>query len=329
MSNPLTPPPASRVPTEDSQEETHRDVPYACVPIAVADHLAARCSTTMTGHLWSTDNVRAAREVMSGPDAEDLVEWMADRLSRHPEASPGWAVLALPPEMNDADLQRAAAGVLAALGRPFFSIPSASWLWIGQESSSEREPASFGGAGNQRLHIDAPNVERIPDYTSLLILRPDPAGGGASLVGDLQAAMAALSEDDRVQLARPVFFEGRADGLCGVGAPRMPFPVLDATGKGRAWIRWAGKMLDDPRNPVDVVPVLRRFADALATRAHELPLERGQLLIVDQQRVAHGRTALGDQTSLPDGNRRLLLQAKISCEQTAPAQTSSRGGHGE
>jgi hypothetical protein len=300
-------------------------VPQACVPVAVASRLAAGCDTAMTEHRWSAHNVRAAREVLSIPLARGLVKWLADRLSRQPGSGPGWAVLALPSEMGDENMQRAAAGLLAGVGWPFFSIPSASWLWIGQESSADRDSASFGGVGSQRLHIDALNVERVPDYSCLLMLRPDPAGGGASLIGDLQAAMATMSVDDRVQLARPVFFEGRAQGLCGVGDPRIPFPVLDTACQRQPWIRWAGKMLDDPRNDSDLSPVLRRFTDALAAHTHEVLLERGHLLIVDQQRIAHGRTALGEQTGLPDGFRRLLLQAKTAGDQAAPAQTRLAG----
>src|SRR5262249_51817546 len=88
------------------------------------------------------------------------------------------------------------------------------------------DPASFGGLGANSLHIDAPNVERVPGYTSLLVLRADPAGGGASLLGDLRAALARFADSDRAELRRPVYFEGRAKGLQGVGRARLPFPVL-------------------------------------------------------------------------------------------------------
>nr|WP_232328125.1 TauD/TfdA family dioxygenase [Kibdelosporangium sp. MJ126-NF4]CEL17614.1 hypothetical protein [Kibdelosporangium sp. MJ126-NF4]CTQ91158.1 hypothetical protein [Kibdelosporangium sp. MJ126-NF4] len=304
------------------------DLAVIAVPAVMAQRLAARCTAAMTGHQWSMGNLRTARAVLRSPDSASLVGRLAARLSRR-RSAPGWAVLALPPSLDDGAMRIAAAGLLGAVGRPFFSISQQGRLWIGQESSPARDVAAFGGIGEQRLHIDAPNVERVPDYTSLLILRPDPAGGGASLIGDLHAAMSVLSDDDRAQLARPVFFEGRADGLSGVGAPRMPFPILDATGGGPPWIRWAGKMLDDPRNDSDLMPVVRRFADALTRCTHELMLHRGHLLIADQQRVAHGRTALGDQTGLPDGSRRLLQQAKAAAEPTAPVHDSMLAGHGE
>jgi hypothetical protein len=83
------------------------------------------------------------------------------------------------------------------------------------------------------------------------------------------------------------------------------------------WIRWAAKMLHDDRN--NATGALKRFADALAITTIAVTLGRGQLLILDQRRIAHGRTALGDQRGLADGTRRLLLQAKATHDRGAPA----------
>ncbi len=188
-----------------------------------------------------------------------------------------------------------------------------------------RTPPRSEGPAAQGLHIDAPNVERVPDYTSLLVLRPDPAGGGQSLVGDLHAALAGLSGTDRGELAEPAYFEGRAEGLHGTGVPRMPFPVLDAGGDGRPWVRWAAKMAADPRNRAHAA-VLARYAAALEASATTVALDRGCLLVLDQQRAAHGRTALGSQEGLPDGTRRLLVQAKAALDPAAPAQQPAKGG---
>ena len=232
----------------------------------------------------------------------------------------------MPAGLDDGQLQRAGAGLLAALGRPFFSIRDGGRLWIGGETTAAKDPASFGGAGGQGLHIDAPNVERVPDYTSLLVLRPDPAGGGQSLVGDLHAALAVLTGTNRDELAEPAYFEGRAEGLHGTGAPRMPFPVLRRRRpEDRPWIRWAAKMAGDPRNRAHAA-VLARYAAALADHATTVALDRGCLLVLDQQRAAHGRTALGSQEGLPDGTRRLLVQAKAALDPAAPAQQPAKGG---
>jgi hypothetical protein len=294
------------------------------VPRELALELASACSLAMDGHQWAGQNVTAARAVLDGPAGRNVASALAGLLGRA-RSGPGWAVLRLPGDLGDHQLRRAGAGLLAAAGRPFFSISAGGRLWIGGESTLAKDPASFGGTGAQGLHIDAPNVERIPDYTSLLMLRPDPAGGGQSRVGDLHAALAALTGGDRDELSEPVYFEGRADGLHGTGAPRMPFPVVDACGQGRPWIRWSAKMAADPRNRGHA-GVLSRYAAALEGHARTVPLARGSLLVLDQQRAAHGRAALGGQGALADGSRRLLVQAKAALDPAAPAQAAASAG---
>lgn len=296
------------------------------VPEGVASELARVCTLEMKGHRWSRVNVDTAGRMLAH-QGQGVLGVLAERVARTQVSDPGWAVLTLPDELTDEELQRAAAGVLTALGWPFYSIEQGGRLWIGQESSPAADPASFGGLGANQLHIDAPNVERVPDYTSLLVLRADPAGGGASLLGDLRAALARLTDSDRAELRRPVYFEGRAHGLHGVGRARLPFPVLEDADDGR-WIRWAGKMLQDHRN-TGHLGVLQRFAAALSATTRTIMLSRGQVLIADQQRIAHGRGALGDQAGLAAGTRRWLVQAKATCELTALAQTADPGGGGD
>lgn len=214
-------------------------------------------------------------------------------------------------------LRRAAVGVLAAVGTPFFSIDGGHRLWLDGLSKSERDPNSFGGFAAQALHIDAPNVTAPPDYTSLLMLRPDPAGGGHSVLADLRVAAALLTDADRDVLRRPVFFEGRAEQLHGVGEPLLPFPIIEDGLPGKSWIRWAGKLLADERN-VGYRLVLKRFAALLEGTSQQVRLRRGDLLIADQRRVAHGRTALGRQDDVAPTARRLLCQAKARFDAIAP-----------
>jgi Taurine catabolism dioxygenase TauD, TfdA family len=293
------------------------------VPREVALRLARSCTPAMDGHRWATANITTARNVLASSPEGNRVAAALARLLCHP----GWAVVQLPAAFSDEELRLAGAGMLAAAGRPFFSVDDGGKLWIGAESAPSKDPASFGGAGRQGLHIDAPNVEHVPDFTCLLMLRSDPAGGGQSLVADVHAALAELSGTDRAELSEDAYFEGRAEGLHGTGAPRMPFPVRDATGPGRPWVRWSAKMLDDPRNS-GRAGVLRRFASALDGHSRTVTLTRGAMLIADQQRTAHGRAALGDQAGLPDGTRRLIIQAKAARDASAPAQAIAPAGAG-
>jgi Taurine catabolism dioxygenase TauD, TfdA family len=301
------------------------------VPRSQAVALAQACTLEMAEHRWTDANVAAARAVLAGDGGAVLLGALRRRLGRSGPPVPGWAVLALPARLGDDELLRAASGVLAALGTPFYSICEGGRLWIGAESTARKDAASFGGTGAQALHIDAPQVEAVPDYTCLMVLRPDPAGGGASVLGDLHAALAAMKEPDRTVLRLPVFWEGRAERLTGVGAARMPFPVLEEDEQGRTrWVRWAGKMTADERNAAHRA-VLDRFAAALAGTAVAVTLGRGQLLILDQRRVAHGRTALGCQDGLANGTRRWIVQAKIARDPAAPLSPAFAGArsHGD
>lgn len=277
---------------------------------------------TVRGHRLAPSDVDRARSVLAGPHGCRVVERAAACL-----ANQGWFVFRLPYQRDDAGYRRAAAGLLAAVGEPFHSIvPSEGGLWLRGQSSPDRIPSAFGGFGGQALHIDAPNTQRPPDYTALLMLRSDPAGGGASRIGDLRTAAARLTAPDRAVLARREFWEGRADGLRGVGRALLPFPVLeDAPGSadGLGWIRWAGNLLDDPRNQRRR-PALLRFAELLAPLTRQVWLDRGDLLVLDQRRVAHGRTPLGDQTAVT-GPARLLCQAKVRATPDAPVQRALAG----
>ncbi|RSM34600.1 hypothetical protein DMA12_47655 [Amycolatopsis balhimycina DSM 5908] len=266
----------------------------------------------MDGHSWAVSCVDSAQASLRTAGAA-VVHGLADRL-----ALDGWAIAALPAELPDELLRRVAAGVLAAVGTPFFSIDGGRGLWLDGLSGPERAPHSFGGLAAQALHIDAPNVTAPPDYTSLLMLRPDPAGGGHSVLADLRAAAVLIADDDRELLRRPVFFEGRAERLHGVGEPLLPFPVLEDGPPGNAWIRWAGKLLTDERNMAHRL-VLEHFASLLGDTAQRVRMRRGDLLIADQRRVAHGRTALGRQDGVAPSARRLLCQAKARFDAAAPA----------
>jgi hypothetical protein len=266
----------------------------------------------MDGHVLAAQHVEQARRLLRR-SALPLEDELTDHLDQD-----GWAIVVLPDELNDEQLRRAAAGVLAALGTPFFSIDGGRGLWLDGLSAPERSPDSFGGFAAQTLHIDAPNVTDPPDYTSLLMLRPDPSGGGVSTLADLRTAAAMVSDADRDILQQKLFLEGRADRLYGVGQPMLPFPVFDDHSEAR-WVRWAGKLLTDDRNR-DRWPVLRRFATLLESTTQRLMLERGDLLVVDQRRVAHGREQLGPQAGVPAGARRLLCQAKVRRDVPRPVR---------
>jgi len=82
-------------------------------------------------------------------------------------------------------------------------------------------------------------------------------------------------------------------------------------GSDDAPIRFTAKMLlDMPQGPQkDALAALER---ELVASQHRFLLERGNLLIVDNHRMAHGREPLGrGQPNVPFGERRLVRQTYL------------------
>ncbi|WP_329584767.1 hypothetical protein OG298_00180 [Streptomyces sp. NBC_01005] len=83
----------------------------------------------------------AARTVLTGGGAQMLLSALARRPDRSDRS---WALLALPATLGIEELRVVAAGVLAALGRPFSSIRQGGGrMWIGEETTAVKEAASF------------------------------------------------------------------------------------------------------------------------------------------------------------------------------------------
>jgi hypothetical protein len=106
---------------------TVEDPVRVAVPSTVARWLARLCTLATRAHEWQQADIDSAREVLGDGCGRVVVCALAERLARPATASPGWAVLALPARLADGDLQRAAARLLAAPGRPFDSIPHTAY----------------------------------------------------------------------------------------------------------------------------------------------------------------------------------------------------------
>src|SRR5437763_13852257 len=130
-------------------------VTHAWYRVSLAPRLAgvlAEHDLSMDGHTWAAACVATARADLRRAGAA-LVRGLADRL-----ALDGWVIAALPPELPDEQLRCAAAGVLAGVGLPFFSIDGGHGLWLDGPSGPERAPNSFGGFDAQALPLAAPHV---------------------------------------------------------------------------------------------------------------------------------------------------------------------------
>lgn len=201
----------------------------------------------------------------------------------------------------------AAATLLAsAFGKPFRIYENNSAHWRNLGADPQRPPNRSEGIGLQLPHHDFCNAEAPPDVVCLLCLRPDPRGGGASLVARMAGIEAELQPAEVEQLCRPVFRDGQVVNLSGVGHDANPFAII-APEQARFRYRFVGHLLESAPEP-EAKAAVHALIEALKARMHTIPLAAGDLLLVDQHLAVHGRAALGQQQeSLPVASRRRLL----------------------
>jgi len=222
--------------------------------------------------------------------------------------------------LTDGQPEGVAAGAVTllatAFGSPFRIYQNNPGHWRRLGADPQRPPNRSEGVGLQLPHTDFCNAELPPDTVCLLCLRPDPLGGGASLVariadieGDLQAA-----EIDT--LSRPVYRDGQVVNLSGVGNDANPFEIISRRPNARFRYRFVGHLLESAPEG-EARTAVRALVEALGKRTRTIPLAAGDLLLVNQHLAVHGRAALGSaQDDLPVAARRLFL---LSFLRDAPA----------
>jgi hypothetical protein len=244
----------------------------------------------------------------------DLAAMLRQALSPRRSAR-GYAVIdgLLAPNAPADENLRLATAVGALAGTPFRVVDK--WdLWQDVGVDLNAVPYRFGGIGDNPFHIDVVNATKPPDLFCLMCVRCDPAGGGHTILSNLQDAVAQLRPFEIEQLEQPVFREGRFFGMSGVGEELNPFPVLEPL-PGDLWrVRFTAKMLPDMTDS-PLKRILQRFERILNSARECFLLKPGQLVMVNQLLVAHGRLALGpDQDRILAARRRYLRQTYIRVE---------------
>ncbi|MEU0942283.1 TauD/TfdA family dioxygenase [Streptomyces canus] len=251
-----------------------------------------------------------ARELTCGPTAPDAFAYAFDG----PGA--GRAVVTFESQEHDRNLDLALT-LVSTLGTVLALYPDRG-CWDDLTVRDDVDPGRTHGVGENRLHVDLVDRDRMPRLIALYCMRADPAGGGASALSDLHAAAGDLEEANLNLLRRPVFSYFTDHGVNGVGEGLARFAVLPEHLDSSEPIRFTSKMLPhlqrgelvDGRAPEQVAAAFGRLVAAAEARRTTVRLQPGQLLIFDQWRYAHGRMPLGPgQSDLPPGQRRLLKQA--------------------
>lgn len=131
------------------------------------------------------------------------------------------------------------------------------------------------------LHTDVSYVPKPPELMLMHCVRPDPAGGGKVLLSHCDSALKLLPDDVIDSLRKPVF-RFLYPPACPVGASE-PAAILE---RGRWRFKYARMEFAE-----EYAPAVNALYQAFLAVRETLMLRAGDLLIVDNHRVLHGRTA--------------------------------------
>ncbi|MFD8733470.1 TauD/TfdA family dioxygenase [Streptomyces sp. NPDC059618] len=252
---------------------------------------------------------RFRTELTATPQFEETAATLRHALTRE---GGGYAVLRLgnlAKTLRTGDrFRRLVTGFAAEVAVPFSPFPR--WpLWKDIGVKVDKDPGKSSGIGYNAFHMDLVNASLPPDYTTLLCVRPDPLGGGLSILSDAHAAVARLSEDCRALLAESAYHYGTFFDLFGVGEEYSPFPILAGSDPGEGFVRFTAKMLDRSELSQAHAESAKELAEELVQGQVSFMLQPGDYLVVNQRRFLHGRKALhSGQETIPAAHRRLLLQ---------------------
>lgn len=135
------------------------------------------------------------------------------------------------------------------------------------------------------LHTDLSYVTDPPKYVLMHCVRPDPDKGGVSLLADCRAAFGAISDEGRSVLRQAIFTFGYPPSYPPGGGRTQA--VHEAGGARAIWRH----RLDRLQYPAWAKSALDEFDWALRDVAVPQPLVEGDLMVIDNHRTAHGRTA--------------------------------------
>jgi L-asparagine oxygenase len=230
-------------------------------------------------------------------------------------------------------------GVLAALaacaGQPF-----AFREWDSGHLVQNRYPVpahekiqAASGAAELVVHTEASFARVSPDFLALLCLRADPDGAAKTTVADIGKTIGDLGASVRECLAQPCYaFEtDNYDCIIDGRALTRPVPVLKEW-NGRHFVEFSNSLT---AVTADSAKALATLAEALALNAVSVALQPGDLLVLNNRRVVHGRTAFQPRydgtdrwiqrilllSELPRGSGRLVSDSRFASYPTSYLRT--------
>ncbi|MEA3041994.1 MAG: hypothetical protein QOC65_1483 [Sphingomonadales bacterium] len=278
------------------------DERYAPLAISLSYEEAGKLKRAVAGKkcAWARDTIS---EESPSKTVRSIAEKMRRELGRV-----GYSVLSLPPEISEGDGSAASNAVnlmVTGLVEPIRVFKKDPSHWRELFVDIDRPARRSRGVGSLPLHQDFVNAMWPPDYVCMYCRRPDPLGGGETILAGFEGIVKRLRDPAFDVLSERRFVDGRVHDLANVGEDINPFAVVNP---GKAFtIRYTGHLLDSANGEAEML-ALTELSELLSRTTTKYRLGQGDLLVIDQRRALHGRSELGgDQRLLPENERRLVM----------------------
>lgn len=263
------------------------------------------------------DADKADAALQSVLDGGEVVRFDVASLAEQLASHSGHAVLGAPPHWTDAQLRWAYAVLLRQLGTlndrygKLFDVVDR-----GLDHTSSNAPVSKTKAATG-MHTDSSDARYNPDLVCLLCLQPGSKGGQSllanayDLLERLRAERPELERVARQALPRDVVTPGLAQNLSAIEANAIPVFAADEHGLVFRYMRyWTERAMAKLGRavPKEVTALFDFIDEDMAAHALRFSLNRGDMLLVNNRTVVHGREAFED---LPGAARRCLVRAWV------------------
>lgn len=212
---------------------------------------------------------------------------------------------------SECETARVVTFIKSLVGKPIKIIDVLDTHWRQINLDLNVNPNRSQGIGGNPLHIDFANVEFPPDYIALFMIRPDPHFGGKSTLANIENIDTILPVNSLRELRKKQFKDREPTNLSFVGNSVIPYSIISDNSYLK--YRITGQELKHfSKNNKIIESAIQDLYLELENRKITFALKSGQLLVINQHKMVHGKDKLGDhQENIDPENRRLLMHGFI------------------
>lgn len=213
---------------------------------------------------------------------------------------------------NPAALLIAISAMLGRLMEPY----QQPWSKVVRDIRPRDDRGHGGRVLNEFLHTDGTDWPTPNDYTCLYCVHPDPHGGGQSRLLCVDSFLETLHGAPHRELLEQLDEQPLPWKVApSLGGEIHWAPAISISGRQMRWLRAtnliAARESAEPL-PAALPQLLETFEAAIEAASVQLRinLNAGDMLLVDNRRALHGRTAI----RFPETSPRHLLRVKVAAE---------------